>query len=161
MLVVIGAGLGATYVMGLATTALATLQSERDRRHERDVSPGVAYEVAARRTAGLLGRDLTDRQTSAAGTLLHYGLGIAWAPVYLLLRRAAGWHPVVAGLAAGMLLELMVDEGLNPILGFTAPPQAYPASTHLRGAMGHAVYGGALAALSELGWAVLPGPLRD
>ncbi len=56
---------------------------------------------------------------------------------------------------AGATLSLVVDEGLNPLLGFTARPSAYPVATHLRGLAGHLVYGLALAGTTELAWRLI------
>jgi hypothetical protein len=36
---------------------------------------------------------------------------------------------------------LLIDEGLKPLLGFSAPNRAYPLVTHLRGFVAHLVYG--------------------
>lgn len=62
---------------------------------------------------------------------------------------------LLAGLGTGLSLELVVDEGLNSAFGFSAPPQAYPASTHVRGVIGHVVYGLSVAAITELAWRAL------
>lgn len=148
------AGLAATWVMGQVTTALGDLQSPADKAREKAVSPGVAYEVAAGRTAKVAGIRLSDEARMRAGTVVHYGLGAGWAVAYPQLR-AAGLGPLLAGVGTGLSLELIIDEGANTALGFSAPPQAYPASTHLRGFAGHAVYGALVAVFTEVGWWVL------
>lgn len=145
------AGLGATKVMSMATTAFYERQSEQAKRREQEASSGVAYTVAAQKTAKLAGVELSERATQRAGTALHYGLGIGWVPVYLLLRRKWRMTPVGAGLTAGLGMAVVVDEVANPVLGFTAPPRAYPIVTHLRGLAGHVVYGVSLAILVEVG----------
>ena len=43
----------------------------------------------------------------------------------------------------------MVDEGLAPALGLSAPNRAYPAATHLRGFLAHLVWGAAAALAAE------------
>jgi uncharacterized membrane protein YagU involved in acid resistance len=68
-------------------------------------------------------------------------LGLSWAPVYVVLRRLIGVGPLAAGLATGLALWAGFDEGLVPALGFSASNRAYPLSTHLRGLVGHLVYG--------------------
>ena len=45
------------------------------------------------------------------------------------------------GLLFGMALFIFNDEVLNSALGFAGPPDAYPASSHARGLVGHAVLG--------------------
>lgn len=149
-LVVGAAGFGATKVMSLATTAFYRWQSERSKQREREASYGVAYAVAAKKTASLVGVDLSEQAANRAGTAMHYGLGVGWAPAYLLLRRA-GVSPLPAGLGTGLSLAVVVDELANPVLGFTPPPWAYPAATHVRALAGHLVYGLTLAALVEAG----------
>ena len=80
---------------------------------------------------------------------MHHGLGMAWGPVYCLLRRRFGMRPLAAGLAAGAALSLVVDEGLTPALGLSAPNRAYPPATHLRGLVAHLVWGAAAALAAE------------
>jgi hypothetical protein len=41
----------------------------------------------------------------------------------------------------GFLLWAINDEYANTALGLAAPPEAYPAETHLRGLVGHLVLG--------------------
>jgi uncharacterized membrane protein YagU involved in acid resistance len=60
-----------------------------------------------------------------------------------------------AGIATGLTLFVIVDEGLNPIIGSSAPPQAYPVVSHVRGFVGHLAYGLALAATVEALWLLL------
>lgn len=52
-------------------------------------------------------------------------------------------------------MSLIVDEGLTPLLGFSAPNRAYPASTHVRAFAAHLVFGLAVAAVTEATWCVL------
>lgn len=73
----------------------------------------------------------------------------------MLLRRRTRLTPRGAGLVAGFGLYAVVDEGLNPLLGFTPAPRAFPPVTHLRGLVGHLVLGLTLAAAVEAGWALL------
>ena len=65
-------------------------------------------------------------------------------------RRVLHLNPIVAGLVAALALFLVVDEGLTPALGLSAPDRAYPLSTHLRGFLGHLAYGAAAAATTEV-----------
>ena len=89
--------------------------------------------------------------------MYHYLLGLGWAPVYVVIRRRTGLAPLAAGLVTGLGLWAGFDEGLVPTLGFSAPNRAYPVSTHLRGFVGHLVYGLTIMAIVE---AVRP-PDRD
>lgn len=49
-------------------------------------------------------------------------------------------------------MSLIVDEGMTPALGFSAPNRAYPLSTHLRGFVAHLAFGVGVAAIPEAGW---------
>lgn len=111
--------------------------------------------VRAEKAARAAGVDLDDEQVQKAGTALHYALAMSWAPAYIVLRRMTRLAPWGAGLAAGMSMYALVDEALNPVLGFTPPPKAYPFATHLRGLAGHLVFGLAVAAVTEAGWKLL------
>ncbi len=131
-------GLG---VMDLVTSRVYTLASQADKDREAAVSPGVAYAVAARKSAAVVGVALTDDQAKAVGSAFHYAIGIGWAPVYPLLRRLPAMPSLAAGLLTGLGLWAVFDEGLVPSLGLSAPNSAYPLSTHLRGFFGHLSYG--------------------
>ena len=144
------AGLAATWATNLAQGPLRRATPDRVKRREARVSPGPSSsQVAARRIAERLGRPLDDRRLRPAAKAVHHGLGMAWGPVYCLLRRRGGMRPLGAGLAAGAALSLVVDEGLTPALGLSAPNRAYPAATHLRGFLAHLVWGAAAALAAE------------
>ncbi|HEX3630124.1 MAG TPA: DUF1440 domain-containing protein, partial [Candidatus Dormibacteraeota bacterium] len=57
--------------------------------------------------------------------------------------------PPLAALISGMALFVVVDEGLTPTLGLSAPNMEYPLSTHLRGFLGHLAYGAAVGVTAE------------
>ncbi len=148
-------GVVAVKVMSPVTTKLYELQSDESKKREQDASYGVAYNVAARETANVVGIELSEEQVSKAGMAMHYGLGLTWAPIYMWLRRSRGMSPLRAGMASGVSMYLLVDELLNPVFRFTPPPQAYPLATHVRGLLGHIVYGLGLAGVVEAGWRLL------
>ena len=121
----LAAGLFANWATDLAQGPLRRATPEDARRREAQVSPGPSSsQVAARRIAERLGRPADDRRLAPAARAVHYGLGMAWGPVYCLLRRRFGMRPLAAGLAAGTALSLVVDEGLTPALGLSAPKRA-------------------------------------
>jgi hypothetical protein len=146
------AGYGAAKVMGKATTFMYEQQTDEAKQQEEEASYGVAYDVAAKKTAALAGKELSEEQASKAGMAIHYALALGWVPVYMVARRRFGMTPFGAGMAAGLSMEVLVDEIGNPLLGFTPPPQKYPLVSHLRGLAGHLVYGLAVAAIVEAGW---------
>jgi hypothetical protein len=146
----ISAGLLATWATDLAQGPLRRTTPDSIKRHEERVSPGPSSShVAAQRIAEKLGRPLDDRRVGVAAKAVHYGLGMAWGPVYGLLRRHGGMRPFGAGLVAGASLSLLVDEGLAPALGLSAPNRDCPPATHVRGFVAHLVWGAAAALAAE------------
>ena len=146
----IAAGLLATWTTDLAQRPLRLATPDSIKRREERLSPGPSSShVAALRITEELGRPLDDRPLGAVAKTVHYGLGMAWGPVYSLLRRHGGLSPLGAGLVAGASLSLIVDEGLTPALGLSAPNRDYPAATHVRGFLAHLVWGAAAALATE------------
>lgn len=148
------AGYLGTKAMEPISQKLYELESEADRRREDAVRPGPPAEIAAEKTLKLVGIELSDQQKGRVGLVFHYGLAIGWAPTYALLRRRTTLAPLEAGLLSGAAMSLLVDEGLTPALGFSAPNRAYPLSTHLRGFVAHLAFGVAVAATSEAIWSL-------
>ena len=143
------AGLVTTEAYGFAQEGLARPMPEDVKGREERLRPEPTSRVAARKVAEGLGYSLDDRQLGLAATAVHYGLGLAWGPVYGLLRRHARMRPLAAGLAAGAAMSLVVDETLVPALGLSPPNRAFPAVTHLRGFLNHLAYGAAVALTAE------------
>jgi hypothetical protein len=158
------AGLVATWATDLAQGPLRRATPEDAKRCEARVSPGPSSsQVAARRIAERLGRPSEDRRLRPLARAVHHGLGMAWGPVYCLLRRRGGMRPLGAGLLAGAALSLVVDEGLTLALGLSAPNRAYPVATHVRGFLAHLVWGAAAALAAETIYRLTgkaPGPVR-
>jgi uncharacterized membrane protein YagU involved in acid resistance len=73
--------------------------------------------------------------------VLHYAYGAAWGAAWALARHRFERLGLLAGLAFGAALWAISDEALVPLLRFTPPPWRYPLSSHLRGLVGHLVYG--------------------
>lgn len=139
-----------TKVMEPVSMKLYQWEPEEVRKQEDKVRPGPPYQVAAKKLVKLLDLNLPDEQVKRLGMAFHYGLGMSWAPVYLLLRRKAGLPPIQAGLLAGTLMSLIVDEGMTPAMGFSAPNRKYPMATHVRGFVAHLAFGLGLAGSTEL-----------
>jgi uncharacterized membrane protein YagU involved in acid resistance len=144
------AGFVATKVTDLAQGPLRRATPDSAKRREARVSPGPSSsQVAARKVAERLRRPMEDRRLRSVAKAMHHGLGMAWGLVYCALRRRGGMPPLAAGLVAGAALSLVVDEGLTPALGFSAPNRAYPVATHVRGFLAHLVWGAAAALAAE------------
>jgi uncharacterized membrane protein YagU involved in acid resistance len=139
-----------TKAMEPVTTAMYNAQSEADKRREKEVQPKYAFVVAAERTLGLFGVRLSDKAAQTWGSYFHYALGASWGLIYVAARAITGWHPIALGLGMGLVMFLLVDEGMNWLFKFSPPPDRFPISTHARGLIGHLVYGVAVAAVAEI-----------
>ena len=61
-------------------------------------------------------------------------------------RSRARW---LLGKLTGAAMSLIVDEGMTPLFGFSAPNRDYPLSTHPRGFATHLAFGLGVAATAE------------
>jgi uncharacterized membrane protein YagU involved in acid resistance len=148
------AGYVGTKAMEPVSMKLYQLESEQARTQEDEVRPGPPYRIAAQKIFGALGVKLEGKALEAASMGMHYGLAVSWSPLYVLLRRKTAMTTVGAGLTTGAAMSLIADEGMTPLFGFSAPNKAYPLVTHLRGFVAHLAFGLAVAATSELAWAL-------
>ena len=136
------AGAVATWAMNQATTWLYERESDAAKRREEDARGGeTAYARAAGSLARTAGRPLDRDRRERAGAALHWATGIAAGAKYAWFRRQ--WPQTAAGfgLGYGMAFFLTMDELVNPVMGFTPGPQAFPWQAHARGAAGHGVFG--------------------
>lgn len=145
----LAAGLVATKMTEFVQEASYKLMPKRVKEREDEVRPGPPPKIAARKTAEALGFELDEKQLMPAAMVVHYGLGLAWGPVYTLLRRHSQMEPLGAGFITGAAMSLIADEALPPALGFTAPSHDYPTLTHVRGFANHLVYGAIAAVAAE------------
>lgn len=147
----IAGGYAGSKVMDPVTTKMMEMQSEQAMQQEKAASKGgSAPIVAAEKLARAVGEELDEQEKQQAGSVMHYLTGMAAGPLYLWLRRRHRMSPLAAGLASGMALFVAVDEIGNPLIGTSGPPQAYPMATHMRGFVGHVVFGVGLAAGAEV-----------
>ncbi len=117
----LAAGLVATWATDLAQGPLRRATPEGAKRREARVSPGPSSsQVAARRIAERLGRPADDRRLRPLAKAVHHGLGMAWGPVYCLLRRHAGMPPLGTGLVAGAALDVVAR--IRPVALQAGPP---------------------------------------
>lgn len=148
------AGYVGTKAMEPVSVFLCRHEPEHARAAEDAVRPGPPYRVAAEKITGLLGLHLPDDAMARVALGLHYGLAVSWAPLYGLLRHRVRLGPPVAALLTGLAMSVVADELATPSLGFSASNSAYPIVTHLRGVAAHVVFGAAVAAASEVTWAL-------
>ena len=143
------AGLAATKVYDLAQEALSRAMPAHIMEQEERLRPEPSSCTAARKISEGLGYRLDDRQLELATMAVHYGTGMAWGPVYSLLRRHGRMQPLGAGFVTGTAMSVIMDELLVPACGFCAPNQAFPIMTHVRGFLNHLVFGAAVALTAE------------
>jgi hypothetical protein len=148
------AGYVGTKAMEPVSMKLYQLESEQARKQEDEARPGPPFRIAAQKISGALGMNLEGKALEVASMAMHYGLAVSWSPLYVLLRRKTAMTTVGAGLTTGAAMSLVADEGMTPLFGFSAPNKAYPLVTHLRGFVAHLAFGLAVAATSELAWAL-------
>jgi len=140
------AGAAATWVMGKATTYLYENEDPQARKREDEArGGGSAYENAAKKAAGLAGKELSEEETKKIGSAIHWAIGTSAGAGYGLLRRRLAGNGVGRDLALGALFGaavwLLLDEAGNVALGLTPGPKAFPWQTHARGLAGHLVLG--------------------
>jgi uncharacterized membrane protein YagU involved in acid resistance len=136
--------------MNPVTVKLQEFAPEADKEREKAVSPGSPYKIGAQKAADLVGVKLDEKQLDQAASVVPYTVGIAGGLLYVFLRRVLRMSPLLAALLSGMALFVVVDEGLTPTLGLSAPNLEYPLSTHLRGFLGHLAYGAGVAVTAEV-----------
>lgn len=136
------AGAAATWLMDQATTWMYEHEDPEARQREDDArGDRTAYEVAAERAARMSGVELSKKQRGQAGLAIHWVLGIGAGIGYALLRRRVPAVTAANGLAFGTGFYLVVDEVVNPVVGLTPGPQAFPWQAHARGLGGHLAFG--------------------
>ncbi|HEX5438337.1 MAG TPA: DUF1440 domain-containing protein [Gemmatimonadaceae bacterium] len=135
------AGAIATWVMGKTTTYLYQHEDPAARAREDSARHGTtAYAVAAEKLAHAVGARLDGKQR-AAGSVIHWALGAGAAALFALLRGRTEGAGREAGLVFGSAVWLLMDEGAVYALGLTPGPAEFPWQTHVRGLVGHLVYG--------------------
>ena len=136
------AGAAATWLMGQFTAWMYEREDREAREREDRARGGIAaYERAAEKGADLLNVQLSEKARGQVGNAIHWATGVGAGITYALLRRR--WDGIAAGkgLPFGTAFFLAVDELVNPLLGFTPGPAAFPWQAHARGLGGHLTFG--------------------
>jgi len=147
MIVVSGliAGVAATWIMNAVTTFMYEREDRAAKeREDRARGDKTAYEIAAEKLAKLTGHTLTAGRRKRFGLWIHWGLGIAAAIAYAAIRAGIADPGIIHGMIFGFVFWAVMDETMVPLLGLTPGPRAFPWQTHLRGLVGHLVFGAAV-----------------
>ncbi len=137
------AGAAGVWVMDQVTWGMYLREDPEAFRQEQAARIGgkdVAH-VAAGKIAHAVGTTLTPEQPHPAGIAVHYALGIVPGALYGALRKRVDGVGAGRGFLYGLALFLVNDELLNPVLGLSSGPTAYPAQAHARGLAGHLALG--------------------
>lgn len=137
------AGGAATWTMDLVTSALLARESKAAKQQEEQARPNGRSAVGnlVARVDERFGLGLDDAAKSTVSEAVHYSLGVVPAALYAVLRPRFPALAAGRGLVYGLTLWALDDELMTAWLGLAAPPTDYPASTHWRGLVGHAVLG--------------------
>jgi hypothetical protein len=137
------AGAIGTWVMDWATTKVLEQQSPEDTAREQAAQPNGKSSVPNMIDFGerLTGFHLDPDARPRVEQAVHYGLGVAPGILYALLRHRVPLLGAGRGVVYGLLLFGLNDELLNTAMGFAGPMEAYPASSHVRGLVGHVALG--------------------
>lgn len=143
-------GLGATLFMEYTSSWLYGKQDEAARKREEQLRAAMPTTVLVRKAAGLIGSELDDQTAEKLGMIAHYAFGAGGGPAAVALRRV-GVSPIAAGLTVAGAMEVVVDQGMNHLLGLTAPPAEWPWQAHARGGAAHIAYGTAVGLMLAAG----------
>ena len=113
------------------------------RRRTRRVRPGGEdpAHVMARMAERGAGAEPSPSQHHAAGTAIHYAIGVGPGALYGALRDRVPAVGAARGALYGLGLFLVQDEVVNAATGLSADPREYPWQAHGRGLVAHLVYG--------------------
>ena len=136
------AGAVATWAMGQVTSWLYERESSAARRREEGARGGQsAYETAAGKLADAAEVELSTDERQKAGQAIHWVLGIGAGAAYAAARRRWPAAARAGGLPFGAGFFMAADELMNPLLGLTPGPAAFPRQAHARGLGGHLAFG--------------------
>jgi hypothetical protein len=137
------AGAAAVWVMDRVDWFMFEHEDPQARLRTQAVRPGgkdPAHTIAGQ-AAHAMGKEFSDPQQNAAGMAIHYNMGVGPGALYGAMRDRVGGIGAARGLAYGVGLFVLQDEGLNALTGISARPRQYPWQAHARGLVAHVVYG--------------------
>ena len=116
-------------------------QFQQTQSSENNKSEPATVKTASVISERVFGHDLSAKEKSIAGPIVHYAVGTTAGAVYGV---AAEYEPNVTaltGIPFGAAFWMVVDEGALPLLGLAKGPTAYPISTHAYALASHLVFG--------------------
>jgi hypothetical protein len=138
------AGAFATYNVDAVGEAIYQRQSQELKDRESAVQSKSALSVLAERLLKALGREPSDEVVNRLSNAIHWAFGTSNGVLYGMLDPR--YPTISATLAAPVALALFAfDEFGLTALDLAAPPDRFPAGTHLRAFANHIAYGAVLA----------------
>jgi len=113
------------------------LQAKGKDEPEDDAAERLANAISV----GISDRELTKREKDAAGTALHYAMGVTSGALYGALAEAMPGATIGAGLPLGAAVWVIADEGIVPAVGLSKSHKEYPLSIHAYAISSHLVFG--------------------
>lgn len=137
------AGVAATWAMDQVTTVMLSVQAPEVTKLEEGARANGKSSVTnlVDKVEAGTGLVVPRKHRPLAEQVAHYALGAVPGAIYGVARRWLPFTRAGSGLLYGLGVFTLNDEYLNTRLGLSAPPQAYPPETHMRGLAGHAVLG--------------------
>lgn len=135
--------------MDAATTAYMRRQPASSIRRERELQPEGTPAAAARRLVEIGGGKIDDQTAKRFGQVLHRFTSVAGG--ILIASQPARRHPVGSSIVAALASFLIFDEAASFLSGAAPSPHRYPWQTHLRGLIGHFLYGAVVGVLLHVG----------
>lgn len=136
-------GLVGTWVLDRVDWFNWNRERAETRARTRAARPGgrdPAHELV-QRVAQRFDLDVGDPRDNAAGHAAHYAIGVSGALTFALLRERMAPLGPFRGLAFGLGLFLLQDEGANTLLGLSGRPGDHPWQDHARGLAAHLAFG--------------------
>lgn len=135
--------IGVTAMDYLVTWPMYKLEERSAYEKEKELQPDGkwAAHVAVAKTFNALGVQPKEDKIFYAGKITHYLIGMAPAAIYALFYNKVPILKNSKGLVFGFGLFILMDEIITPSLGLSGPPKKYPWQAHMRGFLGHLMYG--------------------
>ena len=138
-------GIAGTFVIQQAMAGISKLQSEEDKKRERQLVREQPPQKLARRIAeNVVGVEIDADTKATIGTAIQWSYGIVWGGIYGILRKqfpAISWG---AGLPFGVAFGLFGPGVLLPLMDLTPAARRFPLSAHGRGIVSHYAYAAAV-----------------
>lgn len=134
---------GVTAMDYLVTWPMYKLEDKDAYLKEKELQPEGKWagHVAVKRTANEIGKEPSETTNFYLGKMNHYMIGMAPAALYSLYYDKVPALKKSKGLLFGLGLFFLMDEMVVPALGLSGPNRKYPWQAHLRGLLGHLMYG--------------------